>query len=514
MNTAQNLNYKPLTYYLDKLKEHNLDYEILGGSSNLDQVPLAGIAYDSRKVAPGFAFFGLTGQHVDGNSFIENAIKSGATSIVSETKLKLNNNVPLIVVKNTRLALALFSSIFYEMPDQKLNLIGITGTNGKTTTTHLLEKLVDDLGIIGTLGARWPNSSNYEFLNFTTPNPPELNLILKRQLDDGVKNVAMEVSSHALSLDRVSFLDFNIACLTNITQDHLDFHKTMENYVNSKFKLFENLLASKKPDKFAILNKDASYGQDFEERLNNLNAPKYNVTVLTYGFSDKASLYVKNYTSSFDSSNLEIGGLLGNLTLTVPVIGLFNIYNVLAAMLVAHACKIEISTILARLKDFQGVAGRFEKVSSSSQQPLCIVDYAHTPDGLANVLTAARGLTPANGKLIVVFGCGGDRDSSKRPQMGSIAEKLADIIIITSDNPRSEDPEQIIADILTGIKKLKNVQVESDRQEAIKLAINLAKAKDVIVIAGKGHENYQIIGDKTIHFDDREIARANLKLKV
>ncbi len=508
--------FKALNYYIDKLKKNNLSYKLIGAVNDLANVKVLGLAYDSRSVKPGYVFFGLIGQNQDGNKYIDQAILNGATCVISEIQPNKQYNLPYLVVDNIRLVLALFSHEFYGKPGDSLNLIGITGTNGKTTTTHLLESLVSNFGIIGTLGARFRqsdiDSDNYQVLNFTTPFPPELHQVLNIQRANDIKTVAMEVSSHALSLDRVAYLDFNIACLTNITQDHLDFHKTMENYVNAKFKLFENLINSPKKNKFAILNKDSIYGHEFESRLQALNPHNHDITILTYGFNQDSSLFVKNYTNSFDSTTIHLNGILGEFSLTIPVIGVFNIYNVLSAILIAYALDIDKNLIIDQLKNFKGVPGRFERVSSGNE-PLCIVDYAHTPDGLANVLKAARELTPKSGKLIVVFGCGGDRDSSKRPQMGAIAEELADSIIVTSDNPRSEDPEQIIADILAGIKKLKTIHVEKDRSAAIKLAISQANTNDVVVIAGKGHENYQIIGNETRFFDDRKEARENLRLK-
>ncbi|HND69067.1 MAG TPA: UDP-N-acetylmuramoyl-L-alanyl-D-glutamate--2,6-diaminopimelate ligase, partial [Candidatus Obscuribacter sp.] len=319
---------------------------------------------------------------------------------------------------------------------------------------------------------------------------------------------AMEVSSHALALKRVLGTNFASACLTNITQDHLDFHKTMEHYYRSKRILFEMLNTNKTGKAVAVVNLDDALAQEF------INATGKEVELLTYGKNPEASIHPRQFHFDFRGTTLCLATPHGDIEFSTRLTGEFNLYNVMAAMAVCLGEGLTKEQVASALKDFGGVSGRFEVVpppSGSERQPLCIVDYAHTPDGLENVLKAARALVEnqGSGRLIAVFGCGGDRDSSKRPQMGEIAENLADLVVVTSDNPRSEEPQQIIADILAGIKRLKDVTVEADRAKAIAEAVKMARAEDVVLIAGKGHETYQILKDRTIDFDDRiEVANA------
>jgi len=329
--------------------------------------------------------------------------------------------------------------------------------------------------------------------------------------ENKVEYVVMEVSSHALALHHVAGTQFACACLTNITQDHLDFHKSMEGYWRSKRRLFEQLSTSSKDNKAAIANSDDSLTSQF------LSAVSPEVNKLTYSYNTKsgATLNLLSAEYKFDCSQLTMAGPEGEFSLNLKIGGPFNVYNAMAAFLICYAQGIEIALIIKALSTFSGVPGRFEIVRSATngdakKEPLVIVDYAHTPDGLENILNAARVLVPSDGKLVAVFGCGGDRDASKRPLMGKLAYKLADKVIITSDNPRSEDPQKIIADILAGINRLSDVKVEADRAEAIKSALVNSSPNDVIVIAGKGHETYQILGSKTIDFDDRKHARDSL----
>jgi len=334
-------------------------------------------------------------------------------------------------------------------------------------------------------------------------------------LSDGVSHVAMEVSSHALALKRVEYCTFSTACLTNITQDHLDFHKTMENYWRSKLLLFEKLSESTHHPKSAVINLDDPLAEQFLKVLNP------DTQAFTYSWNKKADVTVESAKFDFGGCQLLVDTKLGKCDLQLRLNGPFNVYNTIAALLIALAEGVDLKTCKAALEEFTGVPGRFEIVTSvpedsglaQKQEPLCIVDYAHTPDGLENILTAARALVPPQGRLISVFGCGGDRDASKRPKMGKIAQQLSDQIIVTSDNPRSEDPNKIIDQILTGIVNSPTTLVEPDRARAIEKAIVLGNDKDVIVVAGKGHENYQILADRTISFDDRAHVRQALVRK-
>lgn len=473
--------------------------------SSLD-IEISDIAYDSREVKPGSAFCCIEGQTVDGNQFISQAIANGAVCIISE-KDNVSCAVPYFRVPDVSLALALIADHVFDHPSRKLRLIGVTGTNGKTTTTHLVEQILTSsgkkVGLIGTLGARWPGQIKYQNIKHTTPQSSDLHRILAAMVETGCTHVAMEVSSHALAQKRVAGCNFAAACLTNITQDHLDFHQTMENYWSSKRRLFEMLNDSSQSPKTAVINIDDPLSSQF------LNACKG--TKITYGFDKKADIHVKAVNFDFNGTRLVVGTAGGDLDLKLKLIGRFNVYNVMAAIALTLAEGISPTAIKQSLGNFGGVSGRFEVVSAeATQEPLCIVDYAHTPDGLDNVLRTARNVVPTGGKLIVVFGCGGDRDSSKRPQMGEIAEQYADKVIVTSDNPRTEDPQAIIANILAGIKRLNKVVVEPDRATAIHLAVREASNNDVVMVAGKGHENYQLVKDQIIPFDDRTEVRSAL----
>lgn len=512
-----------------KLNQLIAELPCLDGAASPSDFPtdleISGIAYDSRSVQPGDIFVSIEGQKQDGNAFINQAIEKGASCVISEKKSGPYNNVPLLVVTDARLAMAQVAGALYDQPSKKLRLLGVTGTNGKTTTTHLIEHILNfsgkKAGLIGTLGARIPGengASQYLDVHHTTPQASDLQAVLHTMVGHGLSHVAMEVSSHALSLKRVAGTNFAAACLTNITQDHLDFHKTMEHYWRSKRILFEMLSEESDRPASAVINYDDELAPQFISSL------KDDVELYTYGLSKKARIHPKEYQFDFRGTSMTLATPGGDISFTTKLTGQFNLYNVMAAMAVVLGEGISPAQVAESLKDFAGVSGRFEVVAppkrepksdsaeTDSAMPLCIVDYAHTPDGLENVLKAARALLSEKGKLIAVFGCGGDRDSSKRPQMGEIAENLADLVVVTSDNPRSEEPKQIIADILAGIKRLKDVTVEADRAKAISAAVQNAGPDDVVVVAGKGHETYQILKDRTIDFDDRiEVAKALLK---
>jgi UDP-N-acetylmuramyl-tripeptide synthetase len=499
---------------IDHLREENN----LAAAPNVPELLVSAVAYDSRTVTTGSAFFCLPGEKTDGNRFIEDALKLGASVVFSDKpappSLTLESGV-FVQVRDVRAALAQSASFLYNFPSSKLRLLGVTGTNGKTTTTHLVEHVLRSdgrkVGLIGTLGARTNLGDQQTYLDIkhTTPQASDLQKLLFQMHCQGVSHVAMEVSSHALALKRVAECQFASTCLTNLTQDHLDFHKTMEDYFLAKLMLFRQIGESSQSQRTAIINNDDPYSARFCEAIDKA------VKVQTYGWDKSADLFVENADFEFSGTQLTLNGVLGRFDLPLHLNGRFNVYNMMAALLLCFNEGVSLSRCCEALSAFTGVAGRFERVIVSTQskqaQPLCLVDYAHTPDGLENVLKSARALVPQSGKLIVVFGCGGDRDPLKRPKMGRIAEELADELFITSDNPRSEEPEAIINAILTGIEGRKDVHVEPDRTTAIEAAINIAAGNDVIVIAGKGHETYQILKDRTIDFDDRLVAKAALE---
>lgn len=465
---------------------------------NMDDVSeeIRGISYNSKKTKPNDIFICLTGEHVDGHEYAEEAIANGACVCVVERRLNLD--APQIVVSDTSEAIAQIADLFYASPSKKLNVIGVTGTNGKTTVTHLIQKIYEANGeecaLIGTLGHKFFSDDSYHDAKHTTPQAPELQRVLYDVNEKCIKNVVMEVSSHALVQHRVDYCDFNGAVFTNLTQDHLDFHITMNNYFKAKSLLFENLVAGD----FAVINADDDYAARFMEVI----SPTVNL--ITYGVKMPADVKAKDVLFNHNGASFTCIVKGSEYKVNLRMNGMFSVYNVLAAIATAVALNLDIEKSIKTLESLGGVAGRFEIVVN---KPTVIVDYAHTPDGLENVLKAARDIKPANGKLICIFGCGGDRDATKRPKMGQIAEELADKVIVTSDNPRSEDPQQIITDILAGFKSVNDVIVEPDRELAIKEAHKLAKPDDVVLVAGKGHEDYQILANETIHFDDREEVR-------
>lgn len=457
---------------------------------------IMGISYNSKKTKPDDIFVCLVGEHVDGHEYAEEAVSNGAVVCVVERRLNLD--IPQIVVSDTSQVIAEIADLFYSSPSQKLNLIGVTGTNGKTTVTHLIQKLYEannqKCALIGTLGHKFDSNDEYRDAKHTTPQAPELQALLYDIYDRNIHNVSMEVSSHSLVQHRVDYCDFNGAVLTNLTQDHLDFHITMNNYFKAKAILFERLVAGD----FAVINADDSYAARFMEII----SPSVNL--YTYGIKMPADVRAKDIV--FNSEGASFTCIIQNkeYKLNLQMNGMFSVYNVLAALTTALAIGLDIEICIKTLESIKGVAGRFEIIV---QKPTVIVDYAHTPDGLENVLKAAREITPKEGHLICLFGCGGDRDATKRPKMGTIAEQYADKVIVTSDNPRSEDPQQIITDILAGFKSVNNIIVEPDRELAIKEAYKIANINDVVLVAGKGHEDYQILANETIHFDDREKVR-------
>ena len=462
---------------------------------NFKDVDIKGISYNSNTINSHEIFVCLKGEHVDGHDFAQSAFEKGAVALMCERPL--NIEIPQLIVDSTQESIADLAAVFYHNPSYELNLMGVTGTNGKTTVCHLVQKIFEQArkkcALIGTLGYKLSSKDDYLEAKHTTPQAPQMQETLQKILKSEVLNVITEVSSHALEQFRVKNCNFSGAIFTNLTQDHLDYHITMENYFNAKAKLFKGL----KKDNFAVINNDDKYSKRLIDIIDN------EVNIITYGVKSKSDVMAKNIGFMSDGVTFDCIYQDKTINFKLHLNGMFSVYNCLAAIATGIANNIDLEIIKEALEDTRSVAGRFEIVQTS---PMVIVDYAHTPDGLENILRAARELTPKNGNLICMFGCGGNRDCTKRPKMGKIAQQLCDKIVITSDNPRQEDPQQIITDILSGLSLInpKTVFVESDRRLAIKLLKDISSENDVLVLAGKGHENYQILADKTIHFDDRE----------
>lgn len=465
---------------------------------NYADVDVLGLSYNSKTTKVGDIFICIKGEDVDSHNFAQSAVDNGAIALFCEREL--NINVPQIIVNDTKRTMANIAAAFYSEPSKEIKLTGVTGTNGKTTVTHLIQKILEanneKCALIGTLGFKLSSNDVYKEAKHTTPQPPELQRDLRLMSDNGIKNVVMEVSSHSLEQKRVGCCDFDGAVFTNLTQDHLDYHITMNNYFQAKALLFENL----KKGAFAVINSDDEYAERF------LSVIPEGVNVLTYGIKKDADVKAVDINFSVDGACLTVCFADKKEKMNLHLNGMFSVYNALAAFAAALAMGVEPEIIIKALENTKSVAGRFEIVC---KKPMVIVDYAHTPDGLENVLKAARELTPETSELICLFGCGGDRDATKRPKMGKIADELADKVVVTSDNPRSEDPQLIISDIMAGIKTvdMKRIFVEPDRRRAISFLKNISNPEDVIVIAGKGHEDYQILKNETIHFDDREEAK-------
>lgn len=469
---------------------------------------ITGIEYDSRKVTPGTLFVALPGAHVDGRQFIAGALAAGAAAIVSNSADDATV-VPHIFADNPLHALAALSAAFYDHPDRKMRLIGITGTNGKTTITYFLESIFGrhglSTGVVGTVNYRYKDTV-FPASN-TTPQSGDLYRLFHQMSSNGVDTAIMEVSSHALALGRVRGLEFDVAVFTNLTRDHLDFHQTMEDYFAAKSKLFIELgPGAKKFPKCAVINRDDPWGKKIVPLIRDAET-------LTYGLSEKSAVRAEHVRPSSACTEFVLVTPQGRRKVELAHIGEHNIYNALAAAGAALASGIPLETIIEGLEKAPMVPGRLEKVDEG-QNFTVVVDYAHTDDALKNITTALKDLKPT--RLITVFGCGGDRDRSKRPIMGELATAMSDFVFVTSDNPRSEDPQKIALDIEVGIRRQhrNNYQVVLDREQAIAAAIVMAQKGDIILIAGKGHETYQIIGDKQFHFNDTEVARKYLRQRL
>lgn len=469
-----------------------------------------GIAYDSRKVKKNYVFIAIPGEKDDGMKYAGEAVRNGAAAIVTKSYDPSLENVVQVVVDDPRTVLSSLSRDFYGNPSSLLYVVGITGTNGKTTTTYLIESIFKAAGrkpaIIGTVNYRFMDTK-IKAVN-TTPDSLDLNAMMSEYLSRGATDVIMEVSSHAIAQGRVNDINFDAAIFTNLTQDHLDYHKTMENYYATKAILFEKLLvASHKGNKFAILNSDDPWVKRI--RI------KRGIHVLRFGNSLQADIKLTGSSASLDGIRMELTTPIGDLELQSPLVGSYNISNIMAAVTLALVSNISAEHIRGGIRSLASVPGRVERIDND-RGVYAFVDYAHTPDALEKVLTALREMKKK--KVICVFGCGGDRDRGKRPLMGSIAARLSDVTVVTSDNPRTEEPAAIIADIEKGMRDAHKVvslnaaagnsagvyTVIEDRKQAIRAAFGVAAQGDVVLVAGKGHEDYQIFRDKTVHFSDRE----------
>jgi UDP-N-acetylmuramoyl-L-alanyl-D-glutamate--2,6-diaminopimelate ligase len=473
----------------------------------LDKTPTA-IAYDSRHVKPGAIFVALRGVHADGARFVPQAIANGAIAVVAETAPPAGVGVPWVRVPNARAALAELAAGFFGNPSDELALVGITGTNGKTTTSYLLTAIFESAGLkcgrIGTIGHLVGGREQHA--SRTTPEAPDLQLMLRDMVTEGCGACVMEVSSHALALRRVDHLRFAAGVFTNLTRDHLDFHGDMESYFGAKRRLFEML-----PDgAVGVINLDDRRGADFVAAARR---------PVTYAIDAAADVRSGPLSFSLDGLTFEVRTPRGTVRVRSSLVGRPNAYNILAACATAMALDLPFSAIEAGIAGLAHVPGRFQVVTDPPDDVRVIVDYAHTDDALKNLLETARPM--ATGRVVTVFGAGGDRDRTKRPLMGAVAARLSDLVIVTSDNPRSEDPERIIDEVRRGIvmpadriapkgqKGTPSLAIV-DRAEAIEKAIKDARPGDLILLAGKGHEKYQVIGDREIPFDDVEVARAAL----
>jgi len=477
----------------------------------LERPDITGIAFDSRQVKPGSIFFALRGVNADGARFVPQAIANGAIAVVAETPAPAGVTVPWVQVSHARAAMADAAAEFYRRPSEELALVGITGTNGKTTTSYVLASIFEAAGVkcgrIGTIG--YTVGGREIDAARTTPEAPELERMLRDMVSDGCGACVMEVSSHALALRRADSLRFAAGIFTNLTRDHLDFHGDMESYFVAKRRLFEIL-----PDgAVGVINLDDRRGADLVAAARR---------PVTYAIDAAADVRPGPLSFSLDGLQFEVRTPRGTFRVASALVGRPNAYNILAAAAAAMALDLPFSAIEKGITQLEHVPGRFQVVSSPADDVRVIVDYAHTDDALKNLLETARPL--ATGRVITVFGCGGDRDRTKRPLMGAVAARLSDLVIVTSDNPRSEDPGRIIEEIQRGIvppadrigakgakatKSTPSIAIV-DRREAIERGVREARAGDLVLIAGKGHEKYQVIGDRTLPFDDVEVARAAL----
>lgn len=481
------------------LQEHGL----LRAESGAAAGSVRAITYDSRVVERGDVFVALKGVHADGTSFVRQAVERGAAAIVSEQPAPVDVRTPWAAVTDARLALAVLAAALFRHPSSEMQVVGITGTNGKTTTAHLVASVFEAAGIrcgvLGTVGHRI--GSEVREATRTTPEAPDVQGLLREMADRGCGACAMEVSSHALSLRRVDAVTFAAAVFTNLTRDHLDFHADMESYFQAKARLFEMLPR----DAPSLVNVDDPRGAALAKTAGR---------PVTYAIHKPADIVPGPLSFSLDGLTFDVRTPRGTLSVKSALVGRPNVYNILAAVSTGIAMGLSFDAIEHGVSALQGVPGRFQLVSNPTDDVTVVVDYAHTDDALRNLLETARPL--ARGRLIAVFGCGGDRDRTKRPLMGAVAGRLSDLIVITSDNPRSEDPARIIEEVQRGLTAdtLRNggqrMLAVVDRRAAISQAIERARSGDLVLIAGKGHEKYQVIGDQVLPFDDVAVAREAL----
>lgn len=468
---------------------------------------VTGLCLDTRELKKGDLFFAMKGTKFDGHSFIPTAFEKGCSAVICQRDYDLPRvDIPVIVVRDIYKAMALIAMKFYDNPSEKLKIIGITGTTGKTTVAylikHILERGNNKTGLIGTINYETGNEKT-KAVN-TTPYSVVLYKLLHEMVLCGIQYVPMEVSSHSLEQDRVLGINFSMAIFTNLRRDHLDFHKTIEAYKSAKLRLFKEL----SPNSYAVINKDDPYFLEFSRNTS--------AKIISYGIKAddvdfKGEILEKDLDHTIFTlriNNEHFYSVNKASTIRTNLVGEFNVYNVLPAIVACLVYGVDLNTIKSALLDFKPPPGRLEKVGESKKIKV-FIDFAHTPDALENVLKTLKEFK--KNRLIVVFGCGGDRDKGKRPIMGRIAETFADKIIITSDNPRTEDPIKIIDDIVSGISDKTRIMIEEDRKKAISLALKIAEESDIVIIAGKGHENYQIFKDKVIPFDDKEVVLEMLK---
>lgn len=462
---------------------------------------ISSVAYDSRRLTPGSLFFALQGEKDDGNKYISDALRRGAVAVASEHEREVGRPNDLswieILPGAQRRVLATAAANFYDHPANGLQLVGVTGTNGKTTTTYLIDSILRASGIgtglIGTIGTRTPRGRR-EAIN-TTPESLDLQQMFAEVRDENGKAVVMETSSHALAMDRLWGCHFAVAVFTNLTRDHLDYHKTFEEYFAAKRRLFEG--TGVRPAGTGVINSDDPYGKQLDGIARR---------TFTYGLKNGARIKAQKYPLSFSGLEFTAQTPAGKIEVQSRLVGKINVYNILAAIGAGLALDVNNAAIERGIRDLESVPGRFERIAAG-QPFLVIVDYAHTDDALRNLISTARELS-TNKRIITLFGAGGDRDRTKRPLMGEAAGSLSDMVILTSDNPRSEDPLRIINDVLVGLQKTSTkYQIEPDREKAIEIAVNEAKPGDIVLLAGKGHETVQVLRDGPVKFDDREVAR-------
>ena len=465
---------------------------------------VSAIVYDSRRAVAGSLFVALRGLKADGADFAAQAISRGATLVVAETPRPDGETTPWLVVSDARLALALLADAFYDHPSRRMHVVGVTGTNGKTTTAYLLASILDaaglKAGLLGTVTYRLGGEEREA--SRTTPEAPDVQLLLNEMIEQGCKSAVMEVSSHALALKRVDGMRFAAGIFTNLTRDHLDFHEDMESYFVAKRRLFEML----PDDAPGVINLDDPRGPSL---IDVCRQP------VTFAISRSADVTPGPLEMTLNGLAFELRTPRGNVAMQARLVGRPNVYNILAASATAMAMGLPLDAIAEGVRLLPGVPGRFEVVSAPDDEVTVVVDYAHTDDALRNLLETARPL--AHQRLVTVFGCGGDRDRTKRPLMGMVAARLSDVVVITSDNPRSEEPQRIIDEIKRGIPagsqstgRAPDIRTNVDRREAIEQAVESSGPGDVVLIAGKGHEKYQQIGDRVLPFDDGEVARTAL----